>query len=99
MRQKWLEWAIELQALAQAGLTYGKDIYDRERYTRIREIAAEKVAHQAEMPFEKYKICFAMKPVIKRPNSILGPPFFRGIKFFWCRRPTEPGRCPAAGWK
>lgn len=26
---KWLEWAIELQSLAQAGLTYGKDIYDK----------------------------------------------------------------------
>ena len=28
--EKWLEWAIELQSLAQAGLTYGKDVYDRE---------------------------------------------------------------------
>ena len=27
----WLNWAIELQSLAQAGLTYGKEVYDRER--------------------------------------------------------------------
>ena len=39
--EKWLQWAIELQSLAQAGLTYGKDIYDRERYERVREISAE----------------------------------------------------------
>ena len=39
--QKWLDWAIELQALAQAGLFYSKDIYDIERFQRIREIAAE----------------------------------------------------------
>lgn len=39
--EKWLEWAIELQSLAQAGLTYGKDIYDKERYERIRAISAE----------------------------------------------------------
>ena len=38
---KWLQWAIELQSLAQAGLTYGKDKFDQERYTRIREISAE----------------------------------------------------------
>ncbi len=25
--EKWLDWAIELQSLAQAGLTYGKDVY------------------------------------------------------------------------
>lgn len=37
----WLDWAIELQALAQAGLFYSKDIYDIERFQRIREIAAE----------------------------------------------------------
>lgn len=48
----WLQWAVELQSLAQAGLFYGKDIYDRERYTRIREIAAEMVSHMADIPVE-----------------------------------------------
>ena len=32
---------IELQSLAQAGLTYGRDDFDLERYARIRNIAAE----------------------------------------------------------
>lgn len=36
---KVLEWAKELQSLAQAGLFYGHDVYDKERYQRIREIA------------------------------------------------------------
>ena len=31
MQEPWLHWAIELQSLAQAGLTYGRDVYDRER--------------------------------------------------------------------
>ena len=31
MEDKILKWAIELQSLAQAGLYYGKDIYDIER--------------------------------------------------------------------
>ena len=37
---QWLIWARELQALAQSGLTYADDPYDRERYERVREIAA-----------------------------------------------------------
>ena len=41
--QKWLDWAIELQSLAQAGLAYGKDKFDIERFERIREISVEKV--------------------------------------------------------
>lgn len=36
--------AAELQSLAQAGLFYGKDVYDKERYERIRELAAELLA-------------------------------------------------------
>ena len=48
--EKWLQWAVELQSLAQAGLEYSRDPFDRERFTRIREISAEIVAHQAEIP-------------------------------------------------
>ena len=36
-----LEWAKELQFIAQAGLTYSKDPFDLERFERIREISAE----------------------------------------------------------
>lgn len=53
MGNVWLEWAIELQSLAQAGLTYGKDIYDKERYERIRKISAEMVANISQLPVEK----------------------------------------------
>lgn len=46
---KWLEWAKELQFLAQAGLTYTNDDFDKERYVRIREIAAEIISMQSEL--------------------------------------------------
>ena len=42
--EKWLEWAVELQSLAQAGMYYSKDVYDIQRFERIREIAAEMVS-------------------------------------------------------
>lgn len=51
--KKWVNWAIELQSLAQAGLTYGHDVYDQERYERIREISAEIMAYQNDIPLEK----------------------------------------------
>ena len=55
---KWLDWAIELQALAQAGLFYSKDIYDIERFTRIREIAAEMLVSPSGEPLERVKDLF-----------------------------------------
>ena len=56
--EKWLQWAIELQSLAQAGLTYGKDVYDLERYERIREISAEIITHMTDIPLNKVKDLF-----------------------------------------
>lgn len=32
MNDKWLDFAIRIQSIAQAGLQYGKDKYDKERY-------------------------------------------------------------------
>jgi ADP-ribose pyrophosphatase YjhB (NUDIX family) len=40
----WLEWAQRLQAIAQTGLSYSKDIFDTERYATVRCIAAEMMA-------------------------------------------------------
>ena len=51
--ENWLRWAVELQSLAQAGLAYGKDVYDLERYTRIREIAAEMLVEPSGLPLER----------------------------------------------
>ena len=48
-----VEWAKELQSLAQAGLFYGHDVYDKERYQRIREIAAQMMLMRADVPAEK----------------------------------------------
>ena len=53
MQDQIVEWAKELQSLAQAGLWYGKDAFDRERYQRIREIAAEMMASRTDIPLEK----------------------------------------------
>jgi ADP-ribose pyrophosphatase YjhB (NUDIX family) len=40
----WLRIGRELRAIAQIGLTFSKDQFDRQRYTRIREIAASLIA-------------------------------------------------------
>ena len=49
VQPQWLEWAKELQFIAQGGLTYSKDVFDIERFERIREIAAEMLSLQSEI--------------------------------------------------
>ena len=39
LKEPWLKWAIEIQSIAQCGLAYTKDMYDKERYEQLRNIA------------------------------------------------------------
>lgn len=64
----WLDWAVELQAMAQAGLYYGTDPYGRERYERIRAIAAEMVSFQADIPLEKTRDLFCCETGYQTPK-------------------------------
>ena len=85
------------QALAQAGLTYGKDVYDRERYTRIREIAAEMVSHQAEMPFEKVQNLFCNETGYQTPKLDTRAAIFEGDKILLVREANGTWSLPG-GW-
>lgn len=55
----WKNWAQELQFLAQCSLAYSKDKFDRERSTRIREIACEMLSYKYNISPEKIEINFA----------------------------------------
>ncbi len=95
MNEKWLEWAIELQSIAQAGITYGKDIYDIERYERIREISAEMIAYKTDISTEKVRNLFAMKADTKLQNLIPEPLFLKMEKYFLLKKIQE---VVASGW-
>ena len=43
----WLTCSRELQAIAQTGLTFTHDPYDRQRFERVRELAAAMMAEGA----------------------------------------------------
>jgi ADP-ribose pyrophosphatase YjhB (NUDIX family) len=47
---QWLDWARRFQAIAQTGLAYCKDPYDRQRYEEIQRLAADIMANGAALP-------------------------------------------------
>jgi len=55
----WLVWARELQAIAQTGLTFSRDPYDRERYEALRTLAATMFAARSDAPAERIAALFA----------------------------------------
>ena len=72
--------AMELQSLAQIGLTYTKDIYDKERFERIREISAELLTLKTDMPFEKVKDLFCCETGYQTPKLDTRAAVFRENK-------------------
>ena len=66
--EKWLDWAIELQALAQAGLYYSRDRFDIERFTRIREISAEMLSLKSAIPVGTVKDLFCGETGYQTPK-------------------------------
>lgn len=78
--EKWLQRAIELQSLAQAGLTYGKDVYDLERYERIREISAEILSDMSDLPTETVRNLFCNETGYQTPKIDTRAAIFRDDK-------------------
>lgn len=68
MEEIWLDWAKELQFLAQAGITYTKDRYDMERFERIKEISAEMISYKSEIPLDKVKNLFCNEVGFQTPK-------------------------------
>lgn len=68
MNDRWIEFAIRIQSIAQAGLQYGKDKYDRERYEALRQIAAEMVSVKTDIPVDKVRGLFCNETVYQTPK-------------------------------
>ena len=68
MNDRLLDYAIRIQSIAQAGLQYGKDKYDRERYAELREIAAEMISAKMEISMEKVRNLFCNETGYQTPK-------------------------------
>ena len=95
--KRWLAWAVELQSLAQAGLTYGKDGFDLERYARIREISAEILAHMTQLPVEKVTGLFCNETGYQTPKLDTRAAVFQDGKILLVRERDGRWALPG-GW-
>lgn len=65
---KWTEVAIRIQSIAQAGLAYGENEYDCERYEELRKIAAEMISYETEISVEKVTAFFCNETGYQTPK-------------------------------
>ena len=95
-KEPWLSWASELQSLAQAGLYYGKDKFDLERYARIREISAEMMAEGTGLPLEQVKDIFCCETGYPTPKLATRAAVIQGDKVLLVKEPR--GWALPGGW-
>jgi ADP-ribose pyrophosphatase YjhB (NUDIX family) len=55
----WLTWSRQLQGIAQSGLAFTRDPYDRERYDQIRALASDIMSHHSGTPADLIDALFA----------------------------------------
>ncbi len=95
--EKWLSWAIEIQSLAQAGLAYTQNVYDIERYERLRELAAEMISEKTDIPLEKVKDLFCNETGYQTPKLDTRAAVFKDGKILLVHENNGTWTCPAAG--
>lgn len=97
MDNKLVNWIAELQSIAQAGLTYGKDVYDRERYQRIREITAEMMAAKTGLSLEKVTDLFCGETGYQTPKVDTRAAIFKDNKIILVHESDGTWSLPG-GW-
>jgi ADP-ribose pyrophosphatase YjhB (NUDIX family) len=68
MNNKWLKWAAELQSLAQAGLAFCVNDYDRDRYERIRDLSIDIMHEYTDVDNRKIRELFASETGYQTPK-------------------------------
>ena len=94
----WLKLAREIQALAQSGLTYIQNEYERERYQRLLEIAAEILANQTELSMQEAVENFQMQPGYATPKIDVRGAVIRDGKILLVQERADQRWSMPGGW-
>lgn len=95
---RWLEWAREIQALAQTGYHYAENEYARQRYLRLIEIAAEIVSEQSNLEYSTILETFNIQIGYATPRVDVRGAVFRDHRLLLVRERMDGGWTLPGGW-
>lgn len=97
LKEPWLKWAIEIQNIAQCGLAYTKDMYDKERYEQLRNIAVEMLSYKTDISVDKIKTLFCNESGYQTPKLDTRAVIFEDEKILLVREKNGLWSLPG-GW-
>jgi ADP-ribose pyrophosphatase YjhB (NUDIX family) len=98
MNNKWIRWASELQSIAQAGLTFGADKYDLDRYEQIRSIAVDILHEYTEIDHTKIRELFASETGYQTPKIDIRASVFKDDSILMVREKIDGAWSLPGGW-
>jgi 8-oxo-dGTP pyrophosphatase MutT (NUDIX family) len=98
LNTRWLDWAREVQSLAQIGATYAENEWQTQRYQRLMEIAAEIVSEHTDLPVGNIVDNFRVQPGYATPKVDVRGAVFRDGKLLMVQERLDGGWTMPGGW-
>ena len=98
MNEKWLQWASELQSIAQAGLTFSTDKYDLDRYQQIRSIVVDILHEYTDIDHKKIRDLFASETGYQTPKVDIRAAVFKDDKILMVKEKVDGTWSLPGGW-
>jgi ADP-ribose pyrophosphatase YjhB (NUDIX family) len=94
----WLDMAKRMQALAQSGLEYSDNKYDRDRYQQMRQLSLEIMQDFTELKMDKLVGVFASEQGYQTPKVDVRGVVFRGDQILMVRETIDGNWSLPGGW-
>ncbi|WP_439875858.1 NUDIX hydrolase [Bacillus mycoides] len=98
MTVKWIDWVKQLQSIAQAGLTYSKDVYDIERFQQLRDISISMMSHYTKTDWEVVEKLFASETGYQTPKVDIRAVVFQNEKLLFVKEKSDRKWALPGGW-
>lgn len=95
---RWLEWAREIQAIAQSGSHFAENTYQRERFQRLAQIAAEIVSEHTTLSYPILAGAFCAQVGYATPRVDVRAAVFQDEKMLLVRERQDGGWTMPGGW-
>ncbi len=96
--EQWLAWAREIQAIAQTGLHFTANEFDRQRYTRLAEISAEIFSEYTGAEKAKLVDVFLAQTGYATPKVDVRSAVIRDGQLLMVREKADGGWSMPGGW-
>jgi ADP-ribose pyrophosphatase YjhB (NUDIX family) len=98
MKHKWLEWVTEMQSIAQAGLTFCENQYDRDRYMKLRALTVDILHEYTGLTHEKITNLFASENGYQTPKVDIRSAVFKDDRILMAKEKIDGRWSLPGGW-